>query len=297
VDARWLRVIILAGIVLVPAAPAAAQCVGQGEIHTAHLRGGLSVLQGYGSNITVSTGPDGTLLVDDEYAELVNNVRASLAALHAPPVKMVINTHWHCDHTGGNESFGREGALIIAHENTARRMQTDQVMSLYGRQAAYPPAAWPKVLVHSSLRLRWNGEDVDLIALDPAHTDGDLAVFFRGENVLATGDVFVTGNYLPPYFDDVNGGSLEGMIAAAGRLLGLVDEHTIIVPGHGEVGNRSSLLEYRDHLTAIRTQIKDAIERGLTEDQVVALPPTEAIAKQGRGTDRWVRIVYREYHR
>jgi cyclase len=295
--ANWFRKFVFAALVLPPVAPAAAQCVGQGEIHAAHLRGGLSVLQGYGSNIAVSTGPDGTLLVDDEYPELVNHVRASLAALQAPPVKIVINTHWHCDHTGGNVTFARDGALIIAHENSALRMRTDQVMSLYGRQAAYPATAWPKVLVHSSLRLRWNGEDVDLIALDPAHTDGDLAVFFRGQDVLATGDVFVTGVYMPPYFDDANGGSLEGMIAAAQRLLGLVDGNTIIVPGHGEVANREGLVEYHDHLTAIRAQIKDAIGRGLTEDQVVALHPTAAIAKQGRGTDRWVRIVYREYHR
>jgi cyclase len=293
--ANWFRLIILAGLVWLRAAPAAAQCVGHGEIHTAHLRGGLSVLQGYGSNITVSTGPDGTLIVDDEYADLVKNVRASLAALHAPPVKMVINTHWHCDHTGGNEAFGREGALIIAHENTARRMQTDQVMSLYGRQAAAPPSAWPKVLVRSSLQIRWNSEDVDLVALDPAHTDGDLAVFFRGQDVLATGDVFVVGGYLPPYFDDLNGGSLEGMIAATDKLLGLADERTIVVPGHGELGNRTSLLDYHDKLIGIRSQIRDAIQRGMTEDEVVAQHPIESFAGLGRGVDRWVRIVYREY--
>ncbi len=264
-------------------APAAAQCVGQGEIHTVALRGGLSLLQGYGSNITVSTGPDGTLLVDDEYAELVNKVRAALAALHAPPVRRVINTHWHCDHTGGNESFGHEGALIIAQENTARRMQTDQTMSLYGRQSAYPAAAWPKVLVHSFLRLRWNGEDVDLIALEPAHTDGDLAVFFRGQNVLATGDVFVTGNYVPPYFDDANGGSLDGMIAAADRLLGLVDEHTIIVPGHGEVANRDGLREYHEQLTATRTKIKDAIERGVNGGPSSSATPDGSHREAGKG--------------
>ena len=282
-------------LALLPIAPAAAQCGGEGTVHTEHLRGNLSVLQGYGSNIIVSAGPDGTLLIDDEYASLVTNVRAALTTLQAPPVKVVINTHWHCDHTGGNEYFAGAGALIIAHENSGKRMRTDQVMSLFGRQPAYPPLAWPKVLVTSVLRLRWNGEDVDILPLAPGHTDGDVAVFFRGQDVLATGDIYVNQGYLPPYFDDANGGSFEGMIAAAEKLLALVDENTIIVPGHGKVVNRDDFREYRDHLVAIRAQVRDAIQRGVTEDQLVALHPIESFAGRGRGVDRWVRIVYREY--
>jgi cyclase len=291
------RVAILAALLCLPTAATVAQDLAQTEIHASPLRGNLQLLEGYGSNITVSTGPDGTLLVDDEYAALVNKVRASLAGLQSLPVKMVINTHWHDDHTGGNESFARDGALIIAHENAGRRMQSDQTVSLYGPQAAYPPIAWPKLIVQTSLRLRWNGDVIDIIYLGPAHTDGDVVVFFRTQNVLATGDVFVGHDYRPPYFDDLNGGSMEGMITAAGTLLGLVDENTLIVPGHGDVANRSSLVEYRERLVAIRGRIRDAIKRGLSEDEVVALHPTEGFARPGKGTDRWVRIVYREYHR
>ena len=135
-----------------------------------------------------------------------------------------------------------------------------------------------------------------MIHVGPAHTDGDLVVYFRKQNVLATGDVFVRDEYLPPYFDDLNGGSATGMIAAADRLLGLVDENTIIVPGHGALTDRKGLQQYRDHFVAVRDQIRDAISRGLSEDAVVALHPAEGFAKAGRGTDRWVRILYREYH-
>jgi glyoxylase-like metal-dependent hydrolase (beta-lactamase superfamily II) len=273
------------------------QEIAQSEIRARPIRGNLLVLLGYGSNMVVSIGRDGSLLVDDEYAVLTDKVRAVLKDLQVPRVKRVINTHWHNDHTGGNESFAGDGAIIIAQENSAQRMHTDQTMSLYGPQAAYPPAAWPKIEVKKSLRLHWNKDDIELIHVDPAHTDGDLVVYFRKQNVLATGDVFVRDEYLPPYFDDLNGGSATGMIAAVDRLLGLVDENTIIVPGHGSLSDRRGLQEYRNHFVATRDRIRDAISQGLGEDAVVALHPAEGFAKAGKGTDRWVRILYREYHR
>jgi cyclase len=274
---------------------AEAQDFANADIRTIPLRGNLRLLKSEGSNIIVSTGRDGTLLVDDEYAELADKLRASLTAFGALPVKTIINTHWHNDHTGGNEALARDGALIIAQENTARRMQSDQTMSLYGKQAAYPPIAWPKLIVQLSLQLRWNDDVVDLLHLGPAHTDGDLVVFFRSQNVLATGDVLVLNEYLPPYFDDLNGGSMEGMIHGANRLLELVNDKTIIVPGHGEPADRIGLLRYRDRVVAIRDQIKAAMSRGLSEDEVVALHPVGDFAGAGKGTDRWVRILYREY--
>ena len=300
---QWmgLAALILASRGSVAAAPAAApsyaEIIARSELHSQALRGNLQVLLGEGSNVVVSTGADGTLLVDGEYASLNAKLHAALAALHASPVKVLINTHWHNDHTGGNEAFGRDGALIIAQENSARRLQTDQTMSLYGRQAALQPVGWPKISVQQSLRLRWNDEDIDLMHLGPAHTDGDLIVFFRKQNVLATGDLFVGLNYHPPYFDDLNGGSAEGMIAAAERLLELTDEHTVIVPGHGPPTDRKDLQRYRDEFVAVREQIRAAIARGLSEDAVVALHPTGEFAGPGKGTDRWVRILYREYHR
>jgi cyclase len=273
-----------------------AQDLTKTEIHTRALRGNLQVLLGYGGNIAVSTGADGTLLVDDEYDVLTPKVRAALAELRSLPVKIVVNTHWHDDHAGGNEAFARDGALIIAQENARRRMQSDLVVSLWGPQKASPQVAWPAITFDQSLRLHWNGDDIDVIHVGPAHTDGDAIVFFRQQNVIMTGDLMFGYETGPPYFDDLNGGSARGMIAAADTLLGLINEQTIVVPGHGEVTDRAGLQIYRDRIVSMRDRITAAIARGLSEDEVVALHPTEGFAKAGRGTDRWVRIVYREYH-
>ncbi len=267
------------------------------EVHIQPLRGNLQLLHGEGSNIILSTGADGTLLVDDEYVSLGEKLRDALQTQNALPVKVVINTHFHNDHTGNNEAFGRDGARIIAQQRAGERMHTEQTMSLYGKQAAYPAIAWPTTLVKKSLRLRWNGERIDLLHVGPAHTDGDLVVFFRRQNVLATGDLFVAGDYMPPYFDDLNGGSAEGMILAADRLLKLSNDLTLIVPGHGPVTDRKALQRYRDQFVAIRSAIRDAIAGGMSEDAVVAMHPADGFAPRWRGTDRWVRILYREYHR
>jgi glyoxylase-like metal-dependent hydrolase (beta-lactamase superfamily II) len=278
-------------------ATAQAQTTSQAEIHGEPLRGNLLLLHGDGSNIIVSTGKDGTLLVDDEYASLAEKLRTALTTQGALPVKMVINTHFHNDHTGNNETFGRDGARIVAQSKAAERLHTDQTMSLYGKQPAYPQVAWPTTLVGKSLHLRWNRDKLDVLHLGPAHTDGDLVVYFRKQNVLATGDLYVTGAYMPPYFDDLNGGTAEGMIAAANRLLKLANAHTLIVPGHGPVTDRNALLQYRDRFVAVRNQIRERIAAGLSEDAVVAEHPADGFAPRGRGTDRWVRILYREYHR
>jgi cyclase len=293
---RPISALLAIFLVSVSIAPTLAQNSAQVELHIEPLRGNLQLLHGEGSNIVLSTGGDGALLVDDEYASLGEKLRAALAARNALPVKVVINTHWHNDHTGNNEAFGRDGARIIAQTQTGERMHTDQTMSLFGRQPAYPSIAWPSTLVKKSLRLRWNGERIDLLHIGPAHTDADLVVFFRKQNVLATGDLFVTGVYMPPYFDDLNGGKAEGMIAAAERLLKLANDRTLIVPGHGPVTDRKALAHYHDQFVAIRRRIREAIAAGTGEEAVVAMHPADGFAPRGRGTDRWVRILYREYH-
>jgi glyoxylase-like metal-dependent hydrolase (beta-lactamase superfamily II) len=272
---------------------------GQGatDIQTVRLQDGLYLFKGNGGNVVLSVGADGALLVDDEYAVGTAQLVAAIATVTAQPVRFVINTHFHNDHTGGNESFGRAGAIIIAQENARRRMSTDQVMSLYGPQAAYAPVGQPKITFDQALQLHLNGNSIDLIYPGPAHTDGDTIIFFRERDVLMTGDLFVRAPYIPPYFDDLNGGSLEGMIHGVDQLLGLADERTLVMPGHGEPGTRSDVVGYRAQLVGARELIRQAIARGESEDALVAEHPLAQYWGAGRGVDRWVRIVYREYHR
>jgi glyoxylase-like metal-dependent hydrolase (beta-lactamase superfamily II) len=275
--------------------PARAQDLEKVEIRASQLRDGLYLLQASGGNSVVSTGADGTLLVDDEYSALSGKLMAAIGKLTDRPVRFVVNTHWHDDHSGGNEAFGKAGALIIAQDNSRRRMMSDQVMSLYGPQAAYAPVGQPKISFSASMQLHVNGDTIDLMHLGPAHTDGDALVFFRERNVLMTGDLFVGYPYRPPFFDDANGGSLEGMMAAAQAIVDLIDDKTTVIPGHGDPAARADVAKYRAQLVDIRDRIKSAIARGESEDAVVASNPVGDFAIAGKGTDRWIRVVYREY--
>jgi cyclase len=265
------------------------------EIHTTPLQDNLYLLTGVGGNIVVSTGTDGTLIVDDEYRELNTKLMVAIGKITDRPVRFVINTHWHSDHTGGNEMLGAAGAVIIAHENTGKQMTRDSVMSLYGPQAAYAPVGQAKITYSVSMQLHHNGETIDLVHPGPSHTGGDTVVFFRQHNILLTGDIFVGPDYRPPYFDDLNGGSLKGMITGTEAILGLIDDKTAVIPGHGQVATRANLVTYHERLVDLRERIKAAIARGDSEDAVVASKPVGNFARAGKGTDRWVRVVYREY--
>jgi cyclase len=282
-------------LAMVDSFPAWSQDFDKEEIHAIPLRDNLTLLQGIGGNTVVSTGTDGTLIVDDEYRELNGKLMLAIERITDRPVRFVINTHWHSDHTGGNELLGKAGAVIIAHKNSGKRMMTDSVMSLYGPQAAYAPAGQAKITYSESMQLHHNGESIDLIYVGPSHTDGDTVVFFREHNILMTGDIFVGYDYRPPYFDDLNGGSLKGMIAGTQAIIDLINDKTAVIPGHGEVATRADLVAYYARLIDLRERIKAAIARGESEDAVVASKPVGDFARAGKGTDRWVRVVYREY--
>jgi len=290
-----LRTSIFVILVATGSLPAWGQDFDKEEIHTSPLRDSLYLLQGIGGNTVVCAGADGTLIVDDEYRELNGKLMAAIGKITDRPLRYVINTHWHNDHTGGNEMLGKAGAIIIAHENSGKRMATDSVMSLYGSQAAYGPAGQAKVTYSASMQLHHNGETIDIIHPGPSHTDGDTVVFFREHNVLMTGDIFVGFDYRPPYFDDLSGGSLKGMIAGAQAIMDLTNDKTTIIPGHGDVATRADLVAYQARLVDLRERIKAAIARGDSEDVVVASKPVGDFARAGKGTDRWVRVVYREY--
>lgn len=225
---------------------------------------GVAVLFGQGGNIGVSYGPDGTVLIDDQFAPLTAKIQAAVAALGAEPVKFLINTHWHYDHTGGNENFGKAGALIMAHDNVRVRMAAGAA-ALAGRDV--PPApkvALPVVTYDNGLKLHLNGDEVRTVHMPHGHTDGDSIVIWRSANVVHMGDLFFNKVTLP-FIDLKSGGSVRGLLAAAEKTLTLIDDRTKIIPGHGPVATRGDLIAYRDMLRDIIGKVEAGIKakRGL----------------------------------
>ncbi len=281
------------GILVCPAL-GSAQDFDNIQIETTRVTESIYMLQGSGGNIAVSIGDDGTFIVDDQFAPLTDKIVAAIAELTDHQVDFVVNSHWHYDHTDGNENFGRAGALIVAQDNSRRRMETDQIISLNGRaQPPYAEVGLPKITFSESMRFYYNDDVIDVIHTGPGHTDGDAQVYFRDSNVLHTGDMFV--RYGLPFIDQPNGGSMDGMIDALWSLAGLIDDDTIIIPGHGQLSTRTDLLEFRSMLTTIRGRLREQIAQGRTVDQVVASNPARGYAEPGAGTERWLRAAYEEY--
>lgn len=281
---------LLIGCLLVLAAPLDAQNFDEIEITTTPVSGSIYMLQGSGGNIGVSVGDDGTMIVDDQFAPLTGKIQAAIAELTDRPVDYVVNTHWHYDHSDGNENFGRAGATIVAHENSRTRMMSDQIVSLSNRlQEAYSEDGLPKITFYRSMRFHLNGDLIDIVHLGPAHTDGDAFVFFRDTNVIHTGDVFV--RYGLPFIDNPNGGSINGMIESAWTIAGMINDDTIIIPGHGQLSTRDDLLGYREMLVTIRDRIQAMMDDGHSADEIVAAAPTRGYAEPGPGTERWIRAA------
>ncbi len=258
------------------------------------MRDNIYMLQGSGGNIGVSIGNDGTLIVDDQFAPLTNKIAAAIAELTDRPVNIVVNSHFHYDHTDGNENFGRAGAYIVAHDNSRKRMESTQVLAGSGRvQEAYDTVGLPKITFFDSMRFYFNGNAVDIVKTGNGHTDGDAQIYFREANVIHTGDMFV--RYGLPFIDQSNGGTMDGMIDALMNIASLIDDDTIIIPGHGQLSSRDDLLDYRAMLVVIRGKLVRAKVLSLSPGEMLESQPADGYAPPNENTNGWLLRAYEEY--
>ena len=287
------RLIVIGLAILAPAAVAQLKPPDT-TIRTEEVAPGIYMLIGQGGNIGVSTGPDGTFLIDDQYAPMTPSVIAALKGLNAPSPRFVLNTHWHGDHTGGNENLGKAGAVLVAHEQVRARMSVDQFNKfLENATPASPQAALPIVTFNDAITFYLNGDEIHGAFVPHAHTDGDVFVHFRKANVIHAGDLFFR---FYPFIDSSSGGSLAGLIAAVDRILAIADDKTRIIPGHGPLANRADLVEYRDMLMTTSGRIRDLMKVGKTADEIVAAAPNADYDQKWAWTfitaERYTRMVY-----
>ena len=244
------------------------------QIETVELAPGLYLLYGRGGNIGVSVGPDGIFLVDDQYAPLTDKIVAAIRAISDGPIRFVLNTHWHGDHTGGNENLGEGGVLIVAHDNVRERMSVEQFIAGINMEVeASPEAALPVVTFSRDVTFHLNGDEIHAFHVEHAHTDGDAVVVFKNANVVHMGDTFWSGMY--PFIDVSSGGSIDGMIEAANTALPLMDDETQVVPGHGRLSDKAGLEAFRDMLMRVRSAIAEQIDMGRSLDEIIAANPLE----------------------
>ena len=263
------------------------------EIKAEQLAPGVAVLFGAGGNIGVSHGEDGTILIDDQFAPLTAKIQAAVQALGAKPVKFLVNTHWHGDHSGGNENLGKAGAVIMAHDNVRVRMASDQ-KTAFGDVKASPKAALPVLTYADGLKLHLNGEEVRVIHMPAAHTDGDSVVHWTKSNVIHMGDLFFFRMSFP-FVDASSGGNVRGVVAAADKALAIANDSTKIIPGHGAVATKADLKAYRDMLADIIAKVEGGIKAGKTLDQIKASRPADGYSVKADGfitADRFVETVY-----
>jgi glyoxylase-like metal-dependent hydrolase (beta-lactamase superfamily II) len=245
------------------------------EITVEKLRGNISVLSGSGGNIVVLTGPEGKLLVDAGIAVSRRGIQAALDGISPVPIKYLVNTHWHWDHTDGNEWIHDLGATIIAHQNVLKRLSsTTRVEEWNHTFEPWPSGGRPTVVFTGEKILKFDRETIVLKNYGPGHTDGDVSVYFSKADVLALGDIFWNGYY--PFIDNGVGGGIDGMIHWVNVSLAGVTDKTIIIPGHGPVGNRAQLVGFRDMLVAIRENVARLKKEGKSIDEVIAAKPTAA---------------------
>jgi cyclase len=269
------------------------------EITVTPVRGGVHLVSGDGGNIAAFVGEDGVLLVDAGLSEPSERLLASIRELCQresanPALRYVVNTHWHSDHTGGNETLAAAGALVVAHENVLRLLSQDQVMAHLGDHLvpAAPARARPRLTFNDRINLSWNQDLIHVVHMPNAHSNGDVIVHFRDADVIHMGDI-LNGNY--PFIDVDSEGHIHGMIRAVEEVLAHSREITLFIPGHGPLADREDLLRYREMLTTVRDRVQAMIDRGMTRQQVIEAKPTadlDAVWSGGESADPFVGLVY-----
>jgi cyclase len=266
------------------------------DIKTTQLADNFYTLEGLGGTISVLTGPDGVLLVDSQYAALTDKLAAAIKKLSNKPIRFVINTHLHPDHTGGNENFAKLGAIVFSRDQLRARLERPNPAADGTPGKPAPPLALPVVTYDGPVSIHLDGENVRLVPIRNAHTDGDTLVVFSEHDIIAVGDYYRGIGY--PYVDIKSGGSLRGMLEGLGETIGRCGPHTKVIPGHGPVTDRSALVAQRDLLLALRDKIAPMVAQGKTLEEVIAAKPTadfDAQVPQGTQTaDRFVTWMYAE---
>jgi glyoxylase-like metal-dependent hydrolase (beta-lactamase superfamily II) len=251
------------------------------EVTVERLGDGFYVLFGVGGNIGVSIGENGTLIVDDQFPQMMDRIDEALAAIGSTGVDFAINTHWHFDHAEGNLTLGPRGTWLVSQANSREMMADPHVINLVMLkylQEPYPMAARPVITYDDKMQFHFNGEQLDLMHFGPAHTTGDTAVIFRGHNAVHLGDVFNNSGY--PFIDAGNGGSISGMIEFCSRVRDELNEESMVIPGHGPVTNYQALVDYIVMLTVVRDRIQAMIDDGKSLEEVVAAKPTAEFDEQ-----------------
>jgi len=265
------------------------------EIKVTKVAGTVYMLQGMGGNIGVCAGEDGILIVDDQYAPLAEKIRAALKGISDKPVKFVLNTHFHSDHTGGNAYFG-ENAPIIAHDNVRKRLESGGTIKAFNMQIPpAPKAALPVVTFDDKLKLYFNGEDIRAIHFPHGHTDGDIVIFFPQSNVVHMGDDFFAGMF--PFVDLDSGGSVQGLIADLAQIIPMLPPDVKVIPGHGPLSNLDDLKKFEDMLRGTTATVASAMKQGKTLEQMKQENVLANYADWGKGfinPDRFTEIIYND---
>ena len=253
------------------------------------------MLKGRGGNVGISTGEDGLYIIDDQVKPVTSQLLQAIRKISNQPIKFVINTHYHADHTGGNEAIGAAGTVIIAHDNIRKRMTTEQVsIFMNSTTPPYPKGALPVVTFNDRMSLHFNGETATAYYVAEGHTDGDAIIHFPASNVIHMGDMYFNGLY--PYVDLDAGGSMQGMVAAADLALSMADESTRIIPGHGPLAVTEELQGYRDFLIKAGANVQGLIDQGMNLQQVIAAEPTkewdETLGKTWITPAQFVTFIY-----